>query len=116
LNFFLHVCKSEKDSGVMLTCVTKLAVSMIILYVDSFVRPRDIKGITPHFTKASLANMVLSPFATVWMDYRWKISSTELPGLNEVPLFTVPQSYPVRADVHELKPLSQLNHYLKSHS
>lgn len=74
-----------------------------MLYLHSFVSQRDVKGITPHFTKASLANTVQFPFATVWMDIMDGRSGTlSYQGLVSYCLSAVPHSYLVRAEIYRL--------------
>lgn len=72
------------------------------------------KGITPHFSKANLANVVLFPGASLWMDD--ESQALHYYGLMTYHLSAGPHSCPSKADIHRLKPSSQLNHYLKPHS
>lgn len=87
----------------------------MVLHVHSFASQRDIKGIT------SQNQVQLTQFSFHLQLYGWimdgRSGARSHQGLRPSwHLSAAPHSCRVRADISRLKHLSQLNHYLKSHS
>lgn len=110
-DFFLHAVKRTAELCWLLR--DWAALSTVVLDTPQS-GGGTWKGITPHFAKANLVNVVQFPGASLWMDD--ESQALHYYGLMSYHLSAGPHSCPSKADIHRLKPSSQLNHYLKTYS